>query len=67
MILVRWETTPDDYAGMHVSQGILTAHGGMTSHAAVVARGEGKPCVAGCEGLTIDLKARTVNIGEHEL
>ncbi len=67
VILVRWETTPDDYAGMHVSQGILTAHGGMTSHAAVVARGEGKPCVAGCEGLTIDLKAGTVNIGGHEL
>jgi pyruvate, orthophosphate dikinase len=67
VILVRWETTPDDYAGMHVSQGILTAHGGMTSHAAVVARGEGKPCVAGCEGLTIDLKTETVNIGGHEL
>jgi pyruvate, orthophosphate dikinase len=67
VILVRWETTPDDYAGMHVSQGILTAHGGMTSHAAVVARGEGKPCVAGCEGLTIDLKTETVKIGGHEL
>ena len=49
VILVRWETTPDDYHGMRLSKGILTAHGGMTSHAAVVARGEGKPCVAGCE------------------
>jgi len=67
VILVRWETTPDDYAGMHVSQGILTAHGGMTSHAAVVARGEGKPCVVGCEDLSIDLKAGTVKIGSHEL
>ncbi len=67
VILVRWETTPDDYPGMHVSQGILTAHGGMTSHAAVVARGEGKPCVAGCEGLYIDVKNGTVTLGEHEL
>ena len=67
VILVRWETTPDDYAGMHVSQGILTAHGGMTSHAAVVARGEGKPCVAGCEGLYIDVKNGIVTLGEHEL
>ena len=67
VILVRWETTPDDYGGMHVSQGILTAHGGMTSHAAVVARGEGKPCVAGCEGLSIDVKYGTVTLGEHEL
>ena len=67
VILVRWETTPDDYAGMHVSQGILTAHGGMTSHAAVVARGEGKPCVAGCEDLYIDVKNGTVTVGAHEL
>jgi pyruvate, orthophosphate dikinase len=67
VILVRWETTPDDYAGMRVSRGILTAHGGMTSHAAVVARGEGKPCVAGCEGLAIDLEAGTVTIGGNEL
>ncbi len=67
VILVRWETTPDDYHGMRVSKGILTAHGGMTSHAAVVARGEGKPCVAGCEGLSIDYKAGTVKIGETEL
>jgi pyruvate, orthophosphate dikinase len=67
VILVRWETTPDDYHGMRLSQGILTAHGGMTSHAAVVARGEGKPCVAGCEGLSIDVAAGRVTIGDHEL
>jgi pyruvate, orthophosphate dikinase len=67
VILVRWETTPDDIHGLIQSRGVLTAHGGMTSHAAVVARGMGKPCVAGCEGLRIDLDARTVRIGEHEL
>jgi pyruvate,orthophosphate dikinase len=67
VILVRWETTPDDYHGMRLSQGILTAHGGMTSHAAVVARGEGKPCVAGCEGLSIDVAAGKVTIGDREL
>ena len=59
VILVRWETTPDDIHGMIQAQGVLTAHGGMTSHAAVVARGMGKPCVAGCEGLEIDMDART--------
>src|SRR5438477_4007720 len=65
VILVRWETTPDDIHGMIASQGILTVHGGMTSHAAVVARGMGKPCVAGCEDLSIaDGVAR---IGGHEL
>ncbi len=67
VILVRWETTPDDINGMIHSQGILTAHGGMTSHAAVVARGMGKPCVAGCEGLTLDVGAGTVRIGEADL
>jgi pyruvate, orthophosphate dikinase len=67
VILVRWETTPDDIHGMIHAQGILTAHGGMTSHAAVVARGMGKPCVAGCEGLSIDVDARTARIGEHDL
>jgi pyruvate, orthophosphate dikinase len=67
VILVRWETTPDDIHGLIQSQGVLTAHGGMTSHAAVVARGMGKPCVAGCEGLEIDVKARTVRIGGHDL
>jgi pyruvate,orthophosphate dikinase len=53
VILVRWETTPDDIHGMIAAQGILTVHGGMTSHAAVVARGMGKPCVASCEELTL--------------
>ena len=57
MILVRWETTPDDIHGLIHARGVLTAHGGMTSHAAVVARGMGKPCVAGCETLSIDLEA----------
>ena len=67
VILVRWETTPDDIHGLIHASGVLTAHGGMTSHAAVVARGMGKPCVAGCEGLSIDYKAGTVKIGEREL
>jgi pyruvate, orthophosphate dikinase len=67
VILVRWETTPDDINGMIWAEGILTAHGGMTSHAAVVARGMGKPCVAGCEGLTLDADARTARLGDHEL
>jgi pyruvate, orthophosphate dikinase len=67
VILVRWETTPDDIHGLIQAQGILTAHGGMTSHAAVVARGMGKPCVAGCEELDIDTGAKTVRIGSHQL
>jgi pyruvate,orthophosphate dikinase len=67
VILVRWETTPDDIHGLIHAAGVLTAHGGMTSHAAVVARGMGKPCVAGCEGLSIDVAAATLRIGEHEL
>ena len=67
VLLVRWETTPDDIHGLIQARGVLTAHGGMTSHAAVVARGMGKPCVAGCESLSIDLKARTIQIGDHEL
>ncbi len=67
VILVRWETTPDDIHGLLHAAGVLTAHGGMTSHAAVVARGMGKPCVAGCEDLSIDLAAGTVRLGEHEL
>jgi pyruvate, orthophosphate dikinase len=67
VILVRWETTPDDIHGLIQAAGILTAHGGMTSHAAVVARGMGKPCVAGCEELTIDLDARTISIAGQEL
>ena len=67
VLLVRWETTPDDIHGLIHSRGVLTAHGGMTSHAAVVARGMGKPCVAGCEALTIDVNARTLRIGDLEL
>jgi pyruvate, orthophosphate dikinase len=67
VILVGWETSPDDIHGMIWSKGVLTAHGGMTSHAAVVARGMGKPCVAGCEELSIDADTKTVRIGNHEL
>jgi pyruvate,orthophosphate dikinase len=65
VILVTWETTPDDIAGMIAAEGILTVHGGMTSHAAVVARGMGKPCVASAEDLT--LGDGTATIGGHEL
>ena len=67
VILVRWETTPDDIHGLIQSKGVLTAHGGMTSHAAVVARGMGKPCVAGCEGLEIDVATKEVTLGGHTL
>jgi pyruvate, orthophosphate dikinase len=67
VILVRWETTPDDIHGMIAAKGILTAHGGMTSHAAVVARGMGKPCVAGCEALSVDTKAKKASLNGHEL
>ena len=67
VILVRWETTPDDIHGLIHSVGVLTAHGGMTSHAAVVARGMGKPCVAGCEALSIDAEARTITLGSKTL
>ncbi len=67
VILVRWETTPDDIHGLLQAKGVLTSHGGMTSHAAVVARGMGKPCVAGCEALLIDYAARSVTIAGHEL
>jgi pyruvate, orthophosphate dikinase len=67
LILVRWETTPDDIHGMIAAQGILTVHGGMTSHAAVVARGMGKPCVAGADGVSIDTDAGTVTIGGRKL
>ena len=54
MILVRTETSPEDIHGMHAAKGILTARGGMTSHAAVVARGMGRPCVSGAGMLKID-------------
>jgi pyruvate, orthophosphate dikinase len=67
VVLVRWETTPDDIHGIIHAAGVLTAHGGMTSHAAVVARGMGKPCVAGCEDLSIDVDAGTIRLGEREL
>ena len=58
VILVRWETNPDDLHGMVAAQGILTSHGGKTSHAAVIARGMGKPAVCGAESLKIDMKAK---------
>ncbi|TMM34627.1 MAG: pyruvate, phosphate dikinase [Actinobacteria bacterium] len=67
VILVGWETSPDDIHGMIAAQGILTAHGGMTSHAAVVARGMGKPCVAGCEELSIDAENRRIRLAEQDL
>lgn len=60
VILVRIETCPDDIHGMIAAQGVLTLRGGMTSHAAVVAKGMGKPCVAGCEDLKIDMKNETL-------
>ncbi len=60
VILVRIETSPDDISGMHVSEGILTTRGGMTSHAAVVARGMGKPCVSGAGTVRVDYKAQTM-------
>ena len=62
VVMVRIETSPEDLAGMAVAEGILTARGGMTSHAAVVARGMGKCCVSGAGALNIDYKARTVEI-----
>ena len=61
-ILVRWETTPDDLKGMVAAEGILTSHGGKTSHAAVIARGMGAPCVCGAEALKIDAKHKVVTI-----
>ena len=62
VILVRWETTPDDLHGMIAAEGILTSHGGKTSHAAVVARGMGKPCVCGAEALKIDAGRKQAGI-----
>ncbi|MFV0252824.1 MAG: pyruvate, phosphate dikinase [Beutenbergiaceae bacterium] len=67
VVLVRWETTPDDIGGTLAAQGVLTAHGGMTSHAAVVARGMGKPCVAGASDVLIDADAKTLRIGQATL
>jgi pyruvate,orthophosphate dikinase len=63
VILMRVETSPDDIHGMHAAQGIVTARGGMTSHAAVVARGMGRPCVAGAGDLAIDVAAGTMSVG----
>jgi len=64
VILVRVETSPEDVGGMHAAEGILTSRGGMTSHAAVVARGWGKPCVAGCGDIVIDYKTKTFRAGD---
>ncbi|MDM7958087.1 putative PEP-binding protein, partial [Blastomonas sp.] len=65
--LVRIETSPEDIHGMHAARGILTARGGMTSHAAVVARGMGRPCVSGAGSLSIDTKTKLLRIGKREL
>ncbi|MEM1195544.1 MAG: pyruvate, phosphate dikinase [Pseudomonadota bacterium] len=67
VILVRVETSPEDIHGMHAAQGILTARGGMTSHAAVVARGMGRPCVSGASAVSIDRASDTLRIGAQEL
>lgn len=67
VVMVRIETSPEDLAGMSVAQGILTARGGMTSHAAVVARGMGKCCITGAGGIIVDYKARTVTIDDKVL
>jgi pyruvate,orthophosphate dikinase len=67
VVLCRTETSPDDIRGMEAAQGILTARGGMTSHAALVARQMGKVCVAGCEALSIDYRARMMRVGETVL
>ncbi|MCG6967539.1 MAG: pyruvate, phosphate dikinase [Chromatiaceae bacterium] len=65
VILVREETKPEDIHGFFASQGILTSRGGKTSHAAVVARGMGKPCVAGAEGIQVDVQRREATVGSH--
>src|SRR5258708_37524127 len=67
VILVRAETSPEDVHGMHAAQAILTAKGGMTSHAALVARGWGKCCIVGCDALDIDVAAGTVRVGSQVL
>ena len=66
-ILVRIETSPEDINGMHAAKGILTARGGMTSHAAVVARGMGKPCVSGSSEIKIDYENKSFKSGEHQI
>jgi len=65
VILVREETRPEDIHGFFAAQGILTSRGGRTSHAAVVARGMGKPCVAGAEGIVVDVRLRQANVGDN--
>jgi len=67
VILVRVETSPEDIQGMHIAEGILTSRGGMTSHAAVVARGMGKCCIAGCGAITIDESKGTFSVGSHTI
>lgn len=67
VILVREETKPEDIHGFFAAQGVLTSRGGKTSHAAVVARGMGKPCVAGAEGIQVDTKLRQARVGEKVL
>src|SRR6187397_595517 len=67
VILVRVETSPEDIHGMHAAEGILTTRGGMTSHAAVVARGMGKPCVSGAGSLRVDYNAQTMQVGNTVL
>ena len=67
VILARIETSPDDVGGMHASRGILTSKGGMTSHAAVVARGMGKPCVCGAESIRIDYQAGTLTANNRSV
>src|SRR5271165_1485426 len=65
VILVRIETSPEDIHGMHAAEGILTTRGGMTSHAAVVARGMGKPCVSGCGNIRVDYGRGTMSVGQR--
>ncbi len=67
VILLRTETSPEDIHGMHAAKGILTARGGMTSHAAVVARGMGRPCVSGAGALSIDARAKVARVGGREV
>jgi len=67
VILVRTETSPEDIHGMHAAKGILTARGGMTSHAAVVARGMGRPCVSGAGTVSINNETKTMKVGNREL
>ena len=63
VMMVRIETSPEDIHGMHAAQGILTTRGGMTSHAAVVARGMGRPCVSGAGSIQVDYAAKTFSVG----